>query len=247
MKKMVKEQYWKKRASRYSGFKWTNDRQYLDMFVSCGNFRKDDHVLEMGIGTGLVARAVSPLVSKIIGIDISLDMLDYCQTDGNIYLVNCDAREKRFESATFDKIIARNIFHHIINGVQKAMNECYRLLKKNGRVIIGERIPPSNKVKNEYAEIFKLKDERIIFIEEDLIHIMAKAGFRHIGVYSHWIHEISVKNWLENSDLPKDRQDKIFNLHVNGSDALKQAYNMRITNGDCMIDIKNIILIGEKR
>jgi len=246
VKEMIKQQYWEKRAGRYSGFKWANDQQYLDLFVFHGNFKKDDCVLDVGIGTGLVARAVSPLVSKVVGIDTSLDMLAQCQSNGNIYLIYCDVRETRFQDVTFDKITVRNVFHHITKDTQKAMNECYRLLKENGRIIVGERVSPSDGVKKEYGKIFKIKDDRVIFIEEDLIHIMAKAGFRHVAIYSHWISDISVRGWLESSDLPKDKQDKIFGLHIDGSDALKRAYNMRIMNGDCIIDIKNIMLVGEK-
>ena len=204
-------------------------------------------MLDAGTGTGLVAKAISPLVSKVIGIDTSLDMLANCQVNGNVHLMHNDIRKTRFQDAIFDKITGRNIFHHIIKDTQKAMNECYRLLKKNGTIIIGERMPPSDELKKEYSEIFKLKDERIIFVEKDLIYMMTKAGFKYIVVHLHWIKNISIRGWLENSDLPKNRQDRIFDLHVNGSDILKKAYNMRITKDDCFIDIKNLVLVGEKR
>jgi len=35
-------------------------------------------------------------------------------------------------------------------------------------------------------------------------------------------------------------------MHVTASDIFKRDYNMKIVNGDCLIDVKNLILVGEK-
>lgn len=243
---MNKQQYWKERARRYSSFKWAKDSGYLEAFVIAGDFNKKDCVLDVGTGTGLVARAISPLVNMVIGIDTSPEMLAQCQDNGKIRMMYRDARNTKLTSETFHKITARNVFHHITSGAQKAMNECYRLLKEEGRFIVGERIPPSDDVKKEYASIFKLKDERSIFIEEDLVEMLAKAGFRYISTQFYWIKDISIRGWLGQSGLSNYIQEKIFNLHVNGSSVFKQAHNMRIFDGDCLVDIRNIVLVGKK-
>jgi len=95
-------------------------------------------------------------------------------------------------------------------------------------------------------DIFELKEERLTFFEEDLVNMMKKSGFKNIKVIPHVIEDFSVKNWLENSGLPQETQDKIFTMHVTGSDLFKKAYNMKILNGDCFIDVKCLILAGEK-
>jgi hypothetical protein len=56
----------------------------------------------------------------------------------------------------------------------------------------------------------------------------------------------SVRDWLVNSGLPPEKQDKIFEMHVTGSGTFRKAYNMKIINGDCLIDVKNLIMVGEK-
>jgi hypothetical protein len=83
-------------------------------------------------------------------------------------------------------------------------------------------------------------------MEEDLINLMKRSGFKNIAVTTHVIKQMSLRNWLSNSGLSKERQEKIFDLHINASAIFKKAYNMRITKNDCFIDIKNLILIGEK-
>lgn len=113
-------------------------------------------------------------------------------------------------------------------------------------MIFSEGIPPTPEIKKDYISIFKLKEKRLTFLEEDLINMMKKSGFKKIKINTHIMKNFSVKDWLKNSGLPQEKQDKIFEMHVTGSDVFKKAYNMKIVNGDCLIDIKNLILVGEK-
>ena len=239
-----KKKWWKARASQYSTFKWASNPSYLSAFVKACEPEKRDWVLDVGIGTGLVAEILLPLVSKIVGIDNSKDMLTQC--DGKLNIMFCDARDIPYPDSSFDKIIIRNVLHHITEGLQDAMNECYRVLKRGGKVIIGERIAPSDKTKAEYKAIFKLYDKRNVFIEHDLIYLMEGMGFKFAFSQPHWIRELSVREWLAKSELSGEVKDRIYDLHLNGSRALKRAYKMKYRRDDCLIDIKNMIVVGEK-
>lgn len=239
-----KEKYWRARASQYGAFKWANNLSYLSAFIKACAPEKENWILDVGVGTGLVTEAILPFTSKIVGIDNSKDMLTQC--NGNFNFMFCDVRDIPYPDGSFDKIIARNIFHHMTKRLQGAMNECHRVLKEGGRIIIGERIPPSDKTKEEYEAIFRLKDKRVVFIEDDLIKLLEKTGFVFMYSKIHWIRGLSVKTWLAKSGLSDEAQSKIYNLHINGSDELKQAYSMKIRDDDCFIDIKNAILVGEK-
>lgn len=243
---MNQENFWKIRSKRYNNLKWVNEKSYLKAFMSSVNFDKKDLVLDVGTGTGVIAHAVAPMVNQVIGLDISQDMLKHYNWKGNKYFVKRDLLSPLFNEKTFDKVTARMVFHHITEKTQEAMDECYRLLKKGGKMILSEGVPPSSEVRDDYTKIFKLKEERLTFLEQDLVDLMKKSGFRNITVKPHMMKNFSVKNWLENSGLPKDSQDRIFEMHVTGSDTFKKAYNMKIVNGDCLIDVKNVILVGEK-
>jgi hypothetical protein len=113
-------------------------------------------------------------------------------------------------------------------------------------MVLAEGVPPLSEVKEDYERIFKLKEERLTFTEEDLVSLMKNSGFKNIKVIVHMMRNFSVKDWLENSGLPKNKQNKIFAMHVNGSEIFKKAYNMKMNQGDCLIDVKNLILVGEK-
>ncbi|MFH1770965.1 MAG: class I SAM-dependent methyltransferase [archaeon] len=243
---MKQEEFWKIRAEKYDELTWVKDDDYIQAFIRSTDFNKKDIVLDVGTGTGVIAHAVAPLVDEIIGLDISQDMLDHSNWEGNKYFVRRDIRIPTFADNVFDKVTARMVFHHILEDTQKAMDECYRVLKKGGKMILSEGTPPSPEVRDDYAKIFELKEDRLTFLEEDLVSLMKNSGFKNIKVITHVMSNFSVKNWLEKSGLPKKNQDKIFEMHVTGSDIFKKAYNMKIINGDCLIDVKNLIIVGEK-
>ena len=243
---MDQEQFWKARSKKYNNLKWVNEPSYLQAFVSSVDFNKNDLVLDVGTGTGVIAHAVAPLVKEVIGLDISQDMLEHSNWQGNKYFIKRDIRNPIFCENVFDKVTARMVFHHIIERTQKAMDECYRFLNEGGKMFLSEGIPPIPELKEDYKNIFKIKEERLVFIEEDLADMMKKSGFKGIKVVVHTMKNFSVKNWLENGCLPQKIQDKIFEMHVTGSDIFKNAYNMKIVNGDCLIDVKNLILVGKK-
>lgn len=243
---MDEMQFWEMRSKKYNNLSWVNNEPFLDTLIKAGEFTKNDIVLDVGTGTGVIAHAISPLVKEVIGLDISQDMLEHSNWEGNKYFIRRDIRKPIFYEGAFDKLTARLVFHHITQDTQKAMDECFRVLCKGGKMILAEGVPPIKEVKDDYIEIFKLKEDRITFMEEDLVELMKKSGFSTVKVITHIVEQMNVKNWLENSGIPQEAQDKIYDLHVNASDIFKRAYNMKIENNDCFIDIKNLILVGKK-
>lgn len=239
-------EFWRKRSEQYNKLEWANHQSYLDTYVRAGDFKKTDIVLDVGTGTGIVAHAISPFVKQVIGLDKSQDMLEHSNWYDNMYFIRRDILDPLFKDEVFDKVTTRQVFHHILEGTQEAMDECYRVLKKGGKMIFSEGVPPSEAVKEDYIAIFKLKEERLTFMEEDLATLMEKAGFEDIQISISWLRQMSIKNWLINSGLPQSTQDEIFKLHVNAADYFKKAYNLVENGGDCFIDMKMVILMGKK-
>ena len=243
-----RERFWKKRSKNYENLEWAIKGGYLHAFLDAGDFRSDDRVLDIGTGTGVIAHTISPFVEKVIGIDISRDMLAHAfehRTD-NEEFVKMDATNLEFEDKHFSKVTARMVFHHILENTQKAMDECYRVLKTGGMMIFSEGVPPSEEVKPFYVDMFKLKEERLTFMDSDMIRLMRGSGFKNIKEAVYWSKGSSIRNWLENSGLPKDVQEKIFMMHLEMDEQGKRDYNMVVEDNDCLIDMKFVVLVGEK-
>ena len=238
--------FWKVRAENYNKLEWAREDRYLKGFIEAGEFNKTDVVLDVGTGTGIVAHAIAPLVEEVIGLDKSQDMMEHSNWRDNKYFIKRDIRERFFHEGVFDAVTARMVFHHILEKTQEAMNECYRIIKRGGRMVFAEGVPPSKEVREDYIEIFRLKEERLTLYEDDLIALMEGAGFKNITLKTLVLPQMSVRNWLDNSGLSQSVKDQIYELHVESKDCFKEAYNMIIKHSDCFIDMKMAIVVGRK-
>jgi hypothetical protein len=84
-------------------------------------------------------------------------------------------------------------------------------------------------------------------MDSDLITYMRNAGFVDIQEMVYWNRGSSIKNWLENSGLPEGVHRDIFEMHLALDEKGKSDYNMIVKDGDCFIDMKFLILLGEKQ
>lgn len=248
VKKLSDKAFWAMRAKKYQKLEWANKGGYLHEFLDMGHFSEKDSVLDVGTGTGIIAHTISPFVKSVVGVDISLDMLKQAANPAfkNIQWKQMDAHKLKFKDNSFDKLTARMVFHHITEQAEKAIKECNRVLKKGGFMIFSEGVPPTKHVVPFYTEMFKLKEKRVTFMESNLIALMKRGGFKKIKTKIFWLRQASIKNWLQNSGIPQEAQDKIFQMHLDLDAQGKKDYNMSIKNGDCFIDMKFVILTGQK-
>lgn len=243
------KEFWAVRAGGYDQLDWVSRKGYLQAVVEAGDFQPGHRVLDLGTGTGVVAHAVSPLVAEVVGVDSSPGMLVHAWASrvANEVFEEGDARDLRFPDNWFDKVTARMIFHHLIEGGDQAMRECYRVLKPGGAMVLSEGVPPDRSLKDWYTRMFALKEERLTFFEEDLVALMCGGGFDVKRVLTHVSPQVSIGNWLRNSGLPQERQDKIMQMHLELDETGKQYYDMTLTGDDVLCDFKFVTLVGRKR
>lgn len=113
--------------------KWDGDE-----FIDKLQLKNDNKVLEIGVGTGRLARRVAPLCKEFTGVDISSKTIERAKRNlsalGNVELYCADFTEHAFEGF-FDVIYSSLTFMHIKNK-QKAINKIAILLNENGRFVL---------------------------------------------------------------------------------------------------------------
>jgi ubiquinone/menaquinone biosynthesis C-methylase UbiE len=244
---MERELFWHIRSAKYDKLYWTKDSSYLDCIVKAGRFNKSDIVLDVGTGTGIVARTIKPHVRHVVAMDISEHMFDKGRWEG-ISAIQWDIADLLFANNTFDRVIARMVFHHILDNLNRVILRCYDLLKDNGFLVAAEGVPPSDEkeVVDWYSHMFSLKEKRQTFTESQLKNCFKANGFTNVQSIVYIMKDFSIKNWIVNSGLDETIQEKILKMHINADEKIKEVYNMKNIEDDCLVDTKNVIVVGQK-
>lgn len=236
-----------KRADGYPKLQWAHDQGLLESLLSFADLRREDEVLDLGTGTGVVAAALKERISKVTGVDSSWPMIEMArQLHPDLTLDQADIRALPYPEGLYDKAIARMVLHHIINDLPKAIAEMFRVLKPGGEIIICEGIPPLPELLPDYQAIFALKEVRHCFLPKDLNDLLTQAGLTEIKEELFVVAQVSVSNWLEQSGLSEFKKKEIYRLHSQSSKQFKDAYNLVETEIDIFIDMTFLLIKGTK-
>lgn len=145
-------------------------------------FNKDTVVLDFGCGTGRISKFISPMVKKVIGIDITEGMVKVAEKENNgdnIEYFVFDGQNINLPSNSIDLIISVYVLQFVVNTdyFKETLKEFSRILKPSGKLLFIEQVsyqannkPLSGKsatgkssTKNNYLrsvdKFFKLENE----------------------------------------------------------------------------------------
>ena len=111
------------------------------VFEEVENFqRKDGKILEIGVGTGNLEGKFLQNKYHIIGIDQSRQMLAVAKEKyPKLHVRLGEFLKIPYENQTFDVIVSTYAFHHLNEEEKRvAIAEMMRVLKKDGRIILGD-------------------------------------------------------------------------------------------------------------
>lgn len=151
-------------------------RRSFEKIEKLGGFQDSDTVLDLGGGSGRIARFFVGKVREITVADSSRGMVAQCQKRQGLSCILASAEQLPFEDGSFDKVIIVDAFHHFSS--QKAVaGEVARVLKPGGRLIIEEYNP-----KRVLGFLIKLMEKILnmhsrFYAPEELQEFWVEAGF----------------------------------------------------------------------
>ena len=146
---------------------------------------KQDIVLELACGTGLITRCAAPACKKLVATDYSVGMLkktqDNCFGLNNIIYRKADITDIKCKDESFDKVIAGNVIH-LLDEPELAVKELCRACKPGGKVIIPTYINDDGGKLSfcaAFLEKIGLRFTRT-FNEETYIEFFMNAGYENV-------------------------------------------------------------------
>ncbi|MDD1677020.1 MAG: class I SAM-dependent methyltransferase [Methanomicrobiales archaeon] len=117
----------------------------LDLVVRESGVKRDDQVLDIGCGTGLLSlKFLDKADCSITAIDSSAQMLGIfrekiqkCQLNEKIHCIEISAEDMAFEPGQFDIVAATVALHHV-KCKEPVIRNIYNCLRDSGRFVLGE-------------------------------------------------------------------------------------------------------------
>jgi demethylmenaquinone methyltransferase/2-methoxy-6-polyprenyl-1,4-benzoquinol methylase len=109
----------------------------LDAMISFADLPTSGRLLDVGGGTGRVAKALRVHAMQIVIADASRGMLRFAASFSNLQPAVAISEHLPFPDESFDRIIMVDVLHHVFSQSQTA-REMWRVLRPGGRVVIEE-------------------------------------------------------------------------------------------------------------
>jgi len=155
----------------------------LDEYLT---LKPEEKIIDVGGGTGLIAKVLRSKAPQdtIMVIDLSRSMLQKVK-DQTLTLVQGDVTAYPLKDETFTLAILINTIHHIYETKQQvALREVFRILKKQGRLLIIEIWYPNTFFSNLFIKIEKLLVGKTHHLTPDKMKLAVQtAGFREIEIF----------------------------------------------------------------
>lgn len=123
--------------------------------------------LDVACGPGLVARALAARCARVVGADLTMEMLlQASDADGRdapgdgsgIDRVRAEAGSLPFADGAFDFVVCRNSFHHFPDP-PAVLREMVRVTRPAGRIVIEDMVAPEDLIeRDEHEVIERLRD-----------------------------------------------------------------------------------------
>jgi len=141
----------------------------------------EDYVIaDLGTGTGFLVPYLSEIATKVVGIDNSHEMLKIAKRNlqklkiKNVQLKYGNIEKLPVENNTFNAVFVNMVLHHSAQP-SLAIKEIYRILKKNGKIIIIDFVKHNIDVMRE-----KMGDLWLGFNTDEIKNWLNGAGFRNV-------------------------------------------------------------------
>ena len=194
------------------------DVRWRKQVIQLTKLNKGDYLLDIGTGTGDLARdafAQCPQ-ANVVAADFTLEMMRVGKRSGELNFSSADTLHLPFCDSSFNAVISGFLMRNVID-LPKALQEQYRVLKNDGRVVVLETtrpkknilspliwmhmhlmIPVLGKLLTGFGEAYRYLPQSTqgFLTAEDLASRLVAAGFKNVGFRRYMFGTIAI-HWAE--------------------------------------------------
>jgi DNA gyrase subunit B len=241
----IKDQFAHRAPTFESSAKWVKNKDLLDLHSKLAGVSSGELVLEVCCGTGVVGQRLERDGAKVIGLDISLSMLEGARKKLS-YCVNGKAERLPFGDNIFDAVVCRQAFHFL--DVSQVVNEMLRVAKSStGRIVISQIVPFGKGDSDWLCRIHRAKQPLLknFLQEKDFRNFLEDAGCREVEMREHSIEE-PINSWLTDTFFPGPKIEEIKGMFVNAPEEYKKCHKVKCVNADIFDTMRWIVVRGAK-
>ena len=192
---------------------------HLQWVVDRLSLRPALEVLDVATGTGLLSRAISPCVKRVVAVDITPEMLAQGQSEAdrlgitNVSFEQGAAEALPYPTASFDMVVTRFSVHHF-KSPEVVMREMCRVCRHGGTLVVIDIVSSEDEeLAARYNNVERLRDSSHTqaLSPSGLKKIVEDAGAKILNYYSREV-ENSVDDWLDFTHTEENRRRQILAL-----------------------------------
>jgi DNA gyrase subunit B len=193
---VYKKQFGIRSSNWHDSAVWIANDDLLSRHADMMEAEEVELALDVCCGSGVVGAAFKHKCKKIIGLDITPEMVKLSSerldevVQGTVY-------DLPFEDNKFDMVVNREVLH-LLPRPEKPVSEIYRVLKPGGQFVVGQILPFSEADAPWMYRVFKKKQPLIhnMFQEQDFRELLLGAGFIDIKMTEYNLWE-SIDVWID--------------------------------------------------
>ncbi len=225
----------------------------LEWIVEAAALSGKEQVVDVATGTGFTAFALAPHAHEVVGIDITMPMLEAAQRLAterqvtNVRFMQGDALALPFSSGSVDLVACRYSAHHF-SQIAHAVQEWVRVLVPGGKLILVDSISPEEPELDSFInEIEVLRDPSHLhnYRISEWLTLLAEAGLT-ASVRREWSTLLDIPSWTQRMQTPPEDVERIVQRCAHASPVAQERFHIEHHNGVFSFTIPLALLIGVK-
>ena len=224
---VYREQFGIRSRNWHESARWLTDGDLLGAHADSFQLPDGAELLDVCCGSGVVGASFRGKVSRIVGLDLTPQMVDLAKTRldevvlGNVYDIP-------FPDASFDAVCNREVLH-LLPHPERPVAEVFRVLKPGGQFVVGQLVPYGPTDAPWFFRVIKKKQPLLYnhLLEEDLARLLRDAGFIDLSVREVLQWE-DIDTWIDTWETPLMQRHQIRALYRDAPAAVRAVHPFRI-------------------